>query len=280
MAQAGSQAGCSLLLVGCGKMGGAMLDGWLKAGTASRVVVVEPAGLPDSVRGNPAVSPANGPADLPGGFVPDVVVLAVKPQVMEQVLPAYAALVRPGTVFLSIAAGKTIGFFETLLGDAAAVVRSMPNTPAAIGRGMTVAVGNAVVTEAQKSLSDALLSAVGEVAWVEDESLLDPVTAVSGSGPAYVFLLVETLAAAAIKAGLPAELAVRIARGTVAGSGELLARASEEAAVLRRNVTSPGGTTAAALGVLMGPDGNGGLFPLMEQAIAAATARSRELSKG
>ncbi len=276
MAQAGSQAGCSLLLVGCGKMGGAMLDGWLKAGTASRVVVVEPAGLPDSVRGNPAVSPANGPADLPGGFVPDVVVLAVKPQVMEQVLPAYAALVRPGTVFLSIAAGKTIGFFETLLGDAAAVVRSMPNTPAAIGRGMTVAVGNAVVTEAQKSLSDALLSAVGEVAWVEDESLLDPVTAVSGSGPAYVFLMVEALAKAGESSGLPADLAMRLARATVAGAGELLHQSPAAAADLRKAVTSPNGTTQAALDALMAEDG---LQPVLDKAVAAATRRSRELAQ-
>lgn len=276
MEQAGSQAGCSLLLVGCGKMGGAMLDGWLKAGTASRVVVVEPAGLPDSVRGNPAVASAAGPADLPDGFVPDVVVLAIKPQVMEQVLPAYAALVRPGTVFLSIAAGKTIGFFEKLLGDAAAVVRSMPNTPAAIGRGMTVAVGNAVVTEAQKSLSDALLSAVGEVAWVEDESLLDPVTAVSGSGPAYVFLLVEALAKAGEASGLPAELAMRLARATVAGAGELLHQSPAAAADLRKAVTSPNGTTQAALDALMAEDG---LQPVLDKAVAAATRRSRELAQ-
>ncbi|MCW2236268.1 pyrroline-5-carboxylate reductase [Azospirillum canadense] len=273
--------GGALLLVGCGKMGGAMLDGWLAAGTASRVVVVEPSGLPESVRGNPAVSAATGPADLfsgvgPSGFVPDVVVLAVKPQVMDTVLPGYRPLVRPGTVFLSIAAGKTIGSFEALLGGGAAVVRSMPNTPAAIGRGMTVAVGNAAVTEAQRTLCDALLRAVGDVAWVEDESLLDPVTAVSGSGPAYVFLMVEAMAKAGEAAGLPAELAMRLARATVAGAGELMHQSPTSAADLRKAVTSPNGTTQAALDVLMAGDG---LQPLMDRAIAAAARRSRELAQ-
>lgn len=273
--------GCALLLVGCGKMGGAMLDGWLAAGTASRVVVVEPSGLPESVRGNPAVTAATGPADLPAGFVPDVVVLAVKPQVMDTVLPGYQSLVRPGTVFLSIAAGKTIGSFESLLGEShlgggAVVVRSMPNTPAAIGRGMTVAVGNAAVTEPQRNLCDALLRAVGDVAWVEDESLLDPVTAVSGSGPAYVFLMVEAMARAGEAAGLPAELAMRLARATVAGAGELMHQSPTPAADLRKAVTSPNGTTQAALDVLMAGDG---LQPLMDRAIAAATRRSQELAR-
>ena len=268
--------GCALLLVGCGKMGGAMLDGWLAAGTASRVVVVEPSGLPESVRGNPAVTAATGPAELPAGFVPDVVVLAVKPQVMDSVLPGYQALARPGTVFLSIAAGKTIGFFESLLGEGAAVVRSMPNTPAAIGRGMTVAVGNAGVSEPQRRLCDTLLRAVGDVAWVEDESLLDPVTAVSGSGPAYVFLMVEAMARAGEAAGLPAELAMRLARATVAGAGELMHQSPTPAADLRKAVTSPNGTTQAALDVLMAGDG---LQPLMDRAIAAAAHRSRELAR-
>ncbi|MBP2311993.1 pyrroline-5-carboxylate reductase [Azospirillum soli] len=269
--------GCTLLLVGCGKMGGAMLDGWLAAGTASRVVVVEPSGvLPDSVKGNPAVSAAAGADDLPAGFAPDVVVLAVKPQVMDAVVPTYKGLVRPGTVFLSIAAGKTIGYFERLLGDKAAVVRSMPNTPAAIGRGMTVAVPNTAVTAAQKTLCDALLGAVGEVAWVDDESLIDPVTAVSGSGPAYVFLLVEALAKAGEASGLPADLAMRLARATVSGAGELLRQSTAPAADLRKAVTSPGGTTQAALEVLMAGDG---LQPLLDTAIAAATKRSRELAQ-
>ncbi|QCO01014.1 pyrroline-5-carboxylate reductase [Azospirillum argentinense] len=275
MAQAGTQ-GCTLLLAGCGKMGGAMLDGWLKAGIASSVAVIEPSGLPESLRGNPAVVLASGPDSVPAGFAPDVVVLAVKPQVMDSVLPAYRALVRPGTVFLSVAAGKTIASFESALGEGTAIVRSMPNTPAAIGRGMTVAVGNPVVTEAQKSLCDSLLRAVGDVAWVEDESLLDPVTAVSGSGPAYVFLMVEAMAKAGEAAGLPAELAMRLARATVAGAGELLHQSPTAAADLRKAVTSPNGTTQAALDVLMAADG---MQPLFDRAVAAAANRSRELAK-
>lgn len=275
MAQ-GKAQGCTLLLAGCGKMGGAMLDGWLKAGIASSVAVIEPSGLPESLRGNPAVVLASGADALPAGFAPDVVVLAVKPQVMDSVLPAYRALVRPGTVFLSVAAGKTIASFEAALGEGAAIVRSMPNTPAAIGRGMTVAVGNPVVTEAQKSLCDSLLRAVGDVAWVEDESLLDPVTAVSGSGPAYVFLMVEAMAKAGEAAGLPAELAMRLARATVAGAGELLHQSPTAAADLRKAVTSPNGTTQAALDVLMAGDG---MQPLFDRAVAAAANRSRELAK-
>ncbi|WP_353858943.1 pyrroline-5-carboxylate reductase [Azospirillum formosense] len=275
MANGGTQ-GCTLLLAGCGKMGGAMLDGWLTAGIASSVAVVEPSGLPEPLRGNPAVVLADGPNALPVGFTPDVVVLAVKPQVMDSVLPAYRALVRPGTVFLSVAAGKTIASFESALGEGAAIVRSMPNTPAAIGRGMTVAVGNPVVTGAQKTLCDSLLRAVGDVAWVEDESLLDPVTAVSGSGPAYVFLMVEAMAKAGEAAGLPAELAMRLARATVAGAGELLHRSPTAAADLRKAVTSPNGTTQAALDVLMAGDG---MQPLFDRAVVAAANRSRELAK-
>ncbi|PWC39706.1 pyrroline-5-carboxylate reductase [Azospirillum sp. TSO35-2] len=269
------QTGASLLLIGCGKMGGAMLDGWLAAGTASRVVVVDRMGLPESLAGNPRVAAATGADDLPAGFVPDVVVLAVKPQVMDEALPGYRALVRPGTVFLSIAAGKTIAYFERVLGEGAVVVRSMPNTPAAIGRGMTVAVANARVTADQRALSDTLLRAVGDVSWVEDEGLLDPVTALSGSGPAYVFFLVEAMAKAGEAAGLPAELAMRLARATVSGAGALLDASPQEAAELRKAVTSPNGTTQAALEVLMAGDG---LQPVMTAAIAAAARRSRELA--
>ncbi|MCG5243213.1 pyrroline-5-carboxylate reductase [Azospirillum doebereinerae] len=271
----GGNGGAALLLVGCGKMGGAMLDGWLASRIASRVVVVEKSGLPDSLAANPLVSAATGPEDLPAGFVPDVVVLAVKPQVMDGALPAYRALAHARTVFLSIAAGKTIGYFEGLLGGEAAVVRSMPNTPAAIGRGMTVAVPNARVTQAQTALCDALLRAVGDVAWIADEALLDPVTAVSGSGPAYVFLLVEAMAKAGEASGLPADLAMRLARATVSGAGELLNRSPQEAADLRKAVTSPNGTTQAALDVLMAGDG---LQPVLTAAIAAATRRSKELA--
>lgn len=267
--------GVAVLLVGCGKMGGAMLDGWLAAGTVSRVVVVEPAGLPAGLAGKPGVGGATGPQDLPAGFAADVVVLAVKPQVMESVLPGYAPLAASGAVFLSIAAGKTIAFFERHLGAGAAIVRAMPNTPAAIGRGFSVAVPNANVTGAQTTLCGALLAAAGEVAWTDDEAAMDAVTAVSGSGPAYVFHLVEALAAAAVEAGLPADLAMRMARATVSGAGELLHRTDTPAAELRKAVTSPNGTTQAALEVLMG---EGGLTPLMERAVAAAAARSRELA--
>lgn len=267
--------GASLLLVGCGKMGGAMLDGWLKAGTVARVVVVEPHGLPDGLA-HPAVTLAGGPDDLPAGFVPDVVVLAVKPQAMDGVAPGYARLAGPDTVFLSIAAGKTIEYFHRHLGASAAIVRAMPNTPAAVGRGITVCTPNPAVTAAQRDLCEALLRSVGEVAWAESESQMDAVTAVSGSGPAYVFLLVEALAAAGEAAGLPAELAQRLARATVSGSGELLRQSPATAAQLREAVTSPGGTTRAALDVLMAPDG---MTELMTRAVAAATRRSRELAQ-
>ena len=259
-----------ILLVGCGKMGGAMLDGWLDRGIpAGDIVVVEPS--LSVVR--PGLAVVAGIDGVPAAFVPDVVVLAVKPQMMDGVLPPYGRFA--GAVFLSIAAGKTIGYFTRILGEGVALVRAMPNTPASVRRGMTVAVANGVVTEAQRQICDGLLSAVGDVAWVEDEALIDAVTAVSGSGPAYVFLLAETLAEAGVAAGLPPELSARLARATLTGSGELLRQSSETPAVLRQNVTSPGGTTFAALQVLMGEDGFSGL---LTRAIAAAAQRSRELA--
>ncbi|MFA7428849.1 MAG: pyrroline-5-carboxylate reductase [Rhodospirillaceae bacterium] len=263
----------SILLVGCGKMGGAMLGGWIDQGAdAASIIVVEPhpAVLPPGVR---AVASFG---DLPPGLAAKVVVLAVKPQVMADVVAPYAALSGPGTVFLSIAAGKTIAFFRTLLGEGAVVVRAMPNTPAAVGRGMTVLCAGPGVGADQRATCAALVEGVGQVAWVEDEALMDAVTAVSGSGPAYVFHMVEALAAAGAAAGLPADLAMILARQTVAGSGELLFQAPEDASELRRNVTSPGGTTAAALDVLM--DDTKGLPPLMRRAVEAAAARSRELA--
>jgi len=265
-----------LLLVGCGKMGGAMLRGWLARGLApARVVVVEPvaAALGD-LAGSGITHLARG-EDLPPGFRPDAVILAVKPQMMDEAIKPCAALVRPEVLFLSIAAGKTIAYFQRHLGKAAVIVRAMPNTPAAIGRGISVAVANANTAPGERDLADRLLAACGEVAWVEDESLIDPVTAVSGGGPAYVFLLMETLAEAGRKAGLPAELAMRLARVTVSGSGELARLSLEPAAELRRAVTSPKGTTLEALNILMAPDG---LQPLFDRAIAAATRRSRELA--
>ncbi len=265
----------ALLLVGCGKMGGALLAGWLERGLARRLVVVEPGPGAAGFAGRPGVELLSDAAAIAPDFQPAVVVLAVKPQGMAQVLPPYRRFADAGALFLSIAAGKTLGFFARALGEAASVVRAMPNTPASIGRGIAVACANGRVRPEQRRIAEALLAAVGEVGWVEDEALLDAVTAVSGSGPAYVFLLIECLARAGVAAGLPEALAERLARATVAGSGELAQRSAESAASLRENVTSPGGTTRAALDVLMAADG---LDPLLRRAILAATKRSRELA--
>lgn len=266
----------SILLVGCGKMGGAMLQGWLSRGTPpSRVVVVEPATAAAQVAIDAGVAVVDSAEAVAADFAPDVVVLAVKPQVMAQALAALGRFRRPGTVFLSIAAGKTIAGFEAALGAGTPVVRAMPNTPAAVGRGMQVACANQFVDTVMRDRCDALLAAVGEVAWIDDEGLMDAVTAVSGSGPAYVFLLIECLADAGVAAGLPPDLALQLAHATVCGAGELAYRATEPAAVLRRNVTSPAGTTEAALKILMAEDG---LAPLMTRAVAAAAKRSRELA--
>ncbi len=262
-----------LLLVGCGKMGGALLAGWLDQGlAASDITVIEPL-APVTAAGVTTMAEA---AALPADYAPAITVVAVKPQTMDEAvapLAAHGGAAR-GLV-LSIAAGKTIGYFEEVLGSGSAIVRAMPNTPAAVGRGITVLTANPAVTSAGRQYSEDLMSAVGEVGWVEDEALMDAVTATSGSGPAYVFLLIETLARAAEEAGLEAELALKLAQATVSGAGELARLAEETAAQLRHNVTSPGGTTAAALEVLMAEDG---LQPLMTRAVAAATKRSRELA--
>ena len=264
----------TLVLVGCGQMGSAMLRGWLARGAASHFIVVEPAGAPAGVAAAANVAWHRMADELPDALTPDAVVFAVKPQIIDEVLPAYRRWVRPQTLFLSIAAGKTIAGISRHLGDAA-IIRTMPNTPAAIGRAITVACANPRVTAGQRRLAEALLAAIGDSAWVEDEALLDAVTAVSGSGPAYVFLLIEALAEAGERVGLPADLALRLARETVAGSGELARLSPDSPARLRENVTSPGGTTRAALDVLMADDG---LARLIERAVAAATARSRELA--
>ena len=265
-----------LLLVGGGKMGGAMLEGWLERGLKpEQVYVVEPNEAAAQELAAGGVNTASGYEDLPAGLAPGVVIFAVKPQVMDIVAPPYASFAGGDTVFLSIAAGKTIGYFESHLGPQAAIIRAMPNTPAAVRRGITVACGNTAVTEAQKTQCLELLGAVGEAEWVTDEGLIDAVTALSGGGPAYVFLLAEVLGKAGVASGLPAELSAKLARVTVAGAGELLYQSIEEASTLRENVTSPGGTTAEALRVLMADDG---WQPLVDKAIAAATARSKELA--
>ena len=263
-----------LLLVGCGKMGGAMLEGWLARGVAaSDVIVAEPAeALRPKRAGITSVASSSDVKDTP-----DIVVLAVKPQSMDAVLPDLKrfADADKGAVFLSIAAGKTIRYFAGHLGASAKIVRAMPNTPAAVRQGITVATASKGVSDAEKKRCHDLLEAVGQALWVDDESLIDPVTALSGSGPAYVFLLVEAMAAAGAKLGLTPEMAMQLARATVAGSGELLRQSSEPASQLRVNVTSPGGTTAAALNVLMADDG---IQPVFDKALAAATRRSKELA--
>ena len=263
----------TIVLAGAGKMGGAMLSGWLARGLdAKRVAVIEPqpsgeisALATKGVRLNPSPKQLGSIATL---------VIALKPQTFRETGGALKSFSGLSTLVMSIMAGTTIASIEAACGGS--VVRAMPNTPAAIGRGITVAVAAKNVSTAQRAVADALLRATGSVEWVDDESLMDAVTAVSGSGPAYIFLLAEELARAGVEAGLPQELATKLARETVAGSGELLHRSDAPSATLRQNVTSPGGTTAAALEVLMGPDG---MQSLLTRAVAAATRRSKELAK-
>ncbi|MBV9556776.1 MAG: pyrroline-5-carboxylate reductase [Pseudolabrys sp.] len=263
----------TLILAGAGKMGGAMLAGWLKRGLDPKhTTVIEPA----PVKAITALTKRGltiNPAKARGAA--SVIVLGVKPQIAPEALPPLVQRAGKGTLVVSIMAGRTVDFLQKSFPSGTAIVRAMPNLPASIGRGITVAVANKNVTPAQRKLAGALLSAAGTVEWVNDEKLLDAVTAVSGSGPAYVFLLAETLAAAAVEAGLPKALAAKLSRETVSGSGELLRQSTLDAAVLRQNVTSPGGTTAAALEVLMGP---GGFETLLATAVAKATKRSRELA--
>ncbi|MFZ0622847.1 MAG: pyrroline-5-carboxylate reductase [Pseudolabrys sp.] len=262
-----------LVLAGAGKMGGAMLDGWLARGLKPKqITVIEPQpgktikglarrGLKLNPKGKAAAASA--------------IVIAVKPQTAPEALPPLAAYVDKSTLVLSIMAGRTVTFLERLLPAGAAIVRAMPNTPAAVGRGISVAFANARISPSQRKLASDLLAAIGKVEWITEETRMDAVTALSGSGPAYVFLLAEAMANAGIAAGLPPALATRLARETVTGSAELMHRSDLDAETLRQNVTSPGGTTAAALDVLMGP---GGFDHLLTQAIIAATRRSRELA--
>lgn len=262
-----------LVLVGAGNMGAALLQGWLRLGLdPNKLAVIEPQPLPhiaaltgQGVQLNP---------DAGALRETNVAVIAVKPQTAVEALSPLASNLSPSTLVISIMAGRTLRFLASALPQVKALVRAMPNTPAAIGRGMTVAVASQADT-AQRQRAHQLLGAIGAVEWVADEALMDAVTAVSGSGPAYVFLLAEALTQAGTSVGLPAVLAEKLAHETIAGSGELLHRSRENAATLRQNVTSPGGTTAAALAILMRPNG---LVRLMAEAIAAATARSRELA--
>ncbi len=262
-----------VVLCGAGKMGAALLEGWLQSALSpDRIVVFEPHPTPAvaalTARGvqlNPHTGTLRNVAAM---------VIAVKPQIAAETLPALAPMTGPATVVVSIMAGRTLRFLAGALPEAGALVRAMPNTPAAIGRGITVAVP-LHASEAKRELAHRLLLATGTVEWITDEALIDAVTAVSGSGPAYVFLLAEALAHAGTAAGLPRPLAENLARETIAGAGELLRRSPLDAAALRENVTSPGGTTAAALEVLMRTDG---LPALLREAVAAATERSRKLA--
>ena len=264
-----------ILLLGCGKMGSAMLSGWVSRGVAPDTIhVVEP----DPVAAGHAhrrhgVEVAER---VPQGLGPAVVVFAVKPQIMEGGAGSLGDALDRRPLVVSIAAGKTLAWFERHLGPDVPVVRTMPNTPAAIGRGITAMAANRQVTRASKETAESLLASVGETVWLDDESLMDAVTALSGGGPAYVFLLIETLTRAGIAHGLSEAVASRLALHTVAGAGELALQAEETPAELRRNVSSPGGTTLEALGVLMAEDG---LQPLFDRAVGAATRRSRELGR-
>lgn len=263
-----------LLLIGCGNMGHAMLAGWMRLPDAPEVVVVEPA---DALRGRAAAAGAvavGSAAAVPAGFVPDAVVLAVKPQAMAGVLPDYRRFA--DACFVSIAAGTTLAALGAGLGDAA-IVRCMPNTPAAVGRGVFGFTANARTTPAQRALVRRLLEPSGKVFELADETMIDRVTAVSGSGPAYLFHFIEALTAAAKAVGLPDDVAGEAARQTVFGAAALAEASPEDAAALRRAVTSPGGTTAAALAVLTG---DAGLERLLTDAVAAAFARAQELGRG
>jgi pyrroline-5-carboxylate reductase len=265
----------SLVLVGAGKMGGAMLEGWLSVGLDPKAVAVIEPKPSDALRRlcQERAIRLNPP---PGAAAPpEILVLAIKPQALEAAADAVSPLVGPGTLLLSILAGKTIADLRARIPNARAIVRAMPNLPASVRRGATGAAASAEVGERQKAMADALLASVGHVEWLDSENLIDAVTAVSGSGPAYVFHLVECLAEAGAAAGLPADVAMRLARAMVIGAGELLARSDLPAASLRENVTSPGGTTAAALEVLMREPG---LAALMREAVAAAKRRGEELS--
>lgn len=260
-----------LVLLGCGKMGSALLAGWLRRGLAPAAVWIVDPHPSDWVR-------AQGThlnEALPDR--PAIVLIAVKPQMMAAALPQLATLGGGATLFVSVAAGTTIAQYETVLGAATPIVRAMPNTPAAIGRGITALVGNAPTTEAQMVLAETLLAAVGQTVRLAGEHQMDAVTAVSGSGPAYVFHLIEALAAAGAAEGLPSDLAMTLAKATVAGAGALAEAADEDPARLRIDVTSPGGTTAAALAVLM--DGERGFPALLKEAVHAAAERGRELGR-
>lgn len=261
-----------LVLLGCGKMGSAMLAGWLDGGLSPDAVWVQDPYPSDWVK----AQSVHVNVDLPES--PAIVLVAVKPQMMADALPVLAAMGNGSTLFVSVAAGVTIANYESILGSQTPIIRAMPNTPAAVGKGITAIIGNAHASAAHLDQAEALLQAIGQVVRLEGEAQMDAVTGVSGSGPAYVFHMIETLAAAGEAQGLSPELAMQLAKATVAGAGVLAEEADETPAQLRVNVTSPNGTTQAGLEVLM--DEAGGLPPLMAATVKAATDRSKELSNG
>lgn len=261
-----------LVLLGCGKMGSAMLEGWLKDGLPAKSVYVQDPFPSDWVKG----SGVHVNADLPSA--PAIVLIAVKPQMMADALPVLKAMGNGSTLFLSVAAGISIGTYEDILGNETPIIRAMPNTPAAVGKGITAIIGNSNTGAAHLDLADNLLGAVGQVVRLDGEDQMDAVTGVSGSGPAYVFHMIECLAKAGEAQGLGQDLAMALAKATVAGAGALAETAEEDPSQLRINVTSPNGTTQAGLEVLM--DETTGLPDLIEKTVAAATDRSKELANG
>lgn len=268
-----------ILLLGCGKMGSAMLSGWLEQGLkADAVHIVDP--YLDNIKKDFANLPKTQlhetVDDLPYKITPSIVLLAVKPQMMDEALKALSTIDLSNSLLLSIAAGKTIHYFEDKLEGDHAIIRAMPNTPAAIGKGITVCCANSLASVEQKQTCETLLATVSVVEWIDDEALIDAVTALSGSGPAYVFYMAEAMAAAGEAIGLSPELSKKLARHTVSGAGALLEASDERVSKLRENVTSPGGTTAAALDVLMSEEG---LARVMRHAMKAAKEKSKELAK-
>lgn len=273
-----------ILILGCGKMGGAILSGWLENGwEKDKICVVEPFDLTREQWKAQGVNAVKDLAHVPPKFVPDVVMLAIKPQTVADALPGLSALLatrclEQKPMVISILAGTSVATFEAALGADMPILRVMPNTPAAVGRGVSGLYANKVMHADQRALGEKLLRAVGDTVWIDDEDLMHAVTALSGSGPAYVFHMVEAMAAAGEQLGLTPDVAMTLARQTIVGSAELMRQSPEDAAQLRINVTSPGGTTAEALKVMM--DESGGLTELMGRAMAANAARSRELSEG
>lgn len=264
-----------LILVGCGNMGSALARGWLKAGLDKAAFVgIDPFFAGKAVEGLPHGQIVASVTDLPKDISPRAIVMAVKPQMMSDVLPGLKPIIENDTLIISVAAGTTVTHYEDFFGDVA-VIRTMPNTPAAVAKGITGMVANERASDGDREVAEHLLEAIGDVVWVEDESLIDSVTAVSGSGPAYVFYLVEALAVAGVKSGLSEDVAMKLARQTIIGAGALLEASEDSAADLRRKVTSPKGTTEAALDHLMAEDG---LARLMRRAVLAAKQRSKELS--